>query len=487
MDFLTESTVTTFFLFTNKVNMMLSEQNHLNELLDQVKEFEKEHSVTYSSRHFKDPISKFKLPEKSMPANAAYQLVHDELNMDGNPSLNLASFVTTWMEPEAQQLISENLHKNFIDHDEYPQTEIIHRRCINMIANLFNSPKECNSIGAATIGSSEAIMLGLLAHKWMWKKRSQKGAVPNLIFGSEVHVCWEKFARYFDVEMRMIPIEKGSYTVKVEKIEKLVDENTICVGAILGTTYSGHSDPIKEINDLLVQIKKEKGWDIPLHIDAASGGFVMPFTHPKFEWDFRLEQVKSINVSGHKYGLVYPGIGWILWRDKKDFPEELIFKVNYLGGWMPTYTLNFSCNGAFVIAQYYNFLRLGHKGYAHIMNNCIANASALGLKLANSGKFDIINNGQMLPIVTAKLKDEIKGYSVYDLSSKLRERGWIVPAYTMPPNAESMTILRFVIRENISLDMVEILFQDIIKACTFFENKDSLPDRISKKNHPPIC
>ncbi len=463
---------------------MLTKKNNLTQLENS----EKGHASTYSSRFFKEPIPKYELPEKSMPANAAYQLIHDELNMDANPSLNLASFVTTWMEPEAEKLIAENLHKNFIDHDEYPQTEIIHNRCINILARLFNAPEECKSIGSATIGSSEAIMLGLLAHKWKWKKRAKKGAEPNIIFGAEVHVCWEKFARYFDVEMRVIPLEKGGYVITAKEVEKRIDENTIAVGAILGTTYSGQSDPIKEINDLLLKVKKNKGWDIPLHVDAASGGFVVPFTKPDFVWDFRLEQVKSINVSGHKYGLVYPGVGWIIYRDETDFPEDLVFKVNYLGGWMPTYTLNFSCNSAFVLAQYYNFLRLGREGYTHIMNNCIANAQYLSEKLKNSGKFEMINDAQMLPIVAVKLKDSIKSYTVYDLSSKLRERGWVVAAYTMPENAQEIALLRIVVREHFSRDMADILFQDIEKACVALDSKETKPPQQANGEKPrPIC
>ncbi|MCP5505542.1 MAG: glutamate decarboxylase [Chlamydiales bacterium] len=463
---------------------MLTKKNNLSELKDS----EKGHTSTYSSRFFKEPIPKYELPEKSMPANAAYQLIHDELNMDANASLNLASFVTTWMEPEAEKIIMENLHKNFIDHDEYPQTEVIHNRCINMLARLFNAPEECKSIGAATIGSSEAIMLGLLAHKWKWKKRAKEGATPNIIFGAEVHVCWEKFARYFDVEMRVIPLEKGRYVITPEDVEKRIDGNTIAVGAILGTTYSGQADPIQEINDLLVKIKKEKGWDIPLHVDGASGGFVAPFTDPDFVWDFRLEQVKSINVSGHKYGLVYPGVGWIIYRDESDFPEDLVFKVNYLGGWMPTYTLNFSCNSAFVLAQYYNFLRLGREGYTHIMNNCVSNAQYLSKKLKDSGKFEMINEAQMLPIVAVKLKDSIKEYTVYDLSAKLRERGWVIAAYTMPPNAQEVSLLRIVVREHFSRDMADILYQDIENACAFLSSsKSHAPPPSPDEKHRPIC
>ncbi len=462
---------------------MLTKKNNLSQLKDS----EKGHASTYSSRFFEEEIPKYELPQKSMPANAAYQLIHDELNMDANPSLNLASFVTTWMEPEAERLITENLHKNFIDHDEYPQTEVIHNRCVNMLARLFNAPEECTSIGAATVGSSEAIMLGLLAHKWKWKKRAKKGAEPNIIFGAEVHVCWEKFARYFDVEMRVIPLEKGRYVITPDEVEKRIDENTIAVGAILGTTYSGQADPIEEINDLLLKVRKEKGWDIPLHIDAASGGFVVPFTKPDFAWDFRLEQVKSINVSGHKYGLVYPGIGWIIYRDESDFPEDLVFKVNYLGGWMPTYTLNFSCNSVFVLGQYYNFLRLGREGYTHIMTNCIANAQYLSKKLEKSGKFEMINNAQMLPIVAVKLKDSITNYTVFDLSSKIRERGWVIAAYTMPENAQEIALLRVVVRENFSRDMADILYEDIENACLALESKEKTKKHQIDGKHHPIC
>lgn len=450
----------------------------------------KGHASTYSSRYFRESIPKDMIPDNSMPANAAYQLIHDELNMDANPSLNLASFVTTWMEPEAEKLIMENLHKNFIDHDEYPQTEIIHKRCVTMLANLFNAPNDSKPIGAATIGSSEAIMLALLGHKWNWKKRAKEGAKPNIVFGSEVHVCWEKFARYFDVEMRIVPLEVGCYTVTKEGVEKLIDENTICVGAILGTTYSGQADPIDEINDLLLKIRKDKGWDIPIHVDAASGGFVVPFTDPKFKWDFRLEQVKSINVSGHKFGLVYPGIGWFIWKEEENFPKELIFKVNYLGGWMPTFTLNFSCNSIGVIGQYYNFLRLGKDGYRKIMENCLSNAQYLAELLEKSGKFEMINKSQSLPIVAMSLKKEIKNYNVYDISNKVRERGWVMSAYTMPPNAEQVAIMRVVVKENFSHDMADILYQDIINACNDLEKTNKAPKEVPPKEngrHHPIC
>lgn len=450
----------------------------------------KGHASTYSSRFFSEPVPKHSLPEKSMPANAAYQLVHDELNMDGNPSLNLASFVTTWMEPEAIDLIKENLHKNFIDHDEYPQTEVIHQRCVSMLSQLFHMPDASHGVGTATIGSSEAIMLCLLAHKWNWKKKQKnEKKTPNIVFGAEVHVCWEKFATYFDVEMRIIPLRKNQYTIRASDVAERIDENTICVGAILGTTYTGQSDPIKEINDLLLTVKKEKGWDIPIHVDAASGGFVIPFTEPNRKWDFRLQQVKSINVSGHKYGLVFPGIGWMLWKEANSFPEELVFKVNYLGGWMPTYTLNFSENSINVIAQYYNFLRLGKEGYRNIMKNCLSNAKYLASLLEKSKKFSMINKGEKLPIIAMKLKESIKSFTVFDLSHKLRERGWIISAYTLPPHADKTAIMRVVVKENFSRDMADILYHDILQAVEDLSKKKRKKGSKAKKQtkHHPIC
>jgi len=443
---------------------MLSKKKNIENL-----EESEAHTQTYSSRYFAEAIAKYTLPKTSMPANAAYQLIHDELNLDANPALNLASFVTTWMEPEAIKLMNENLHKNYIDHDEYPQTEKIQTRCVNMLADLFNAPKTSKPMGTATIGSSEAIMLALLGHKWAWKnRRKAEGKAfdrPNVIFGAHAHICWEKFAKYFDVEMRVVPVDKECFVLNPKRVEALIDENTIAVGAILGSTYTGEIDPIAELNTLLLNVKKSKGWDIPLHIDGASGGFVFPFTQPDTVWDFRLEQVKSINASGHKFGLVYPGVGWIIWRDEGDFPDDLIYKVDYLGGWMPTYTLNFSRGSGTMIGQYYNFLRLGYEGYKAIMKNTLSNAAYLAAGLEKTGFFKLVNKGDSLPIVVVKLSESVKEYTVFDLSEKLRERGWIVPAYTLPANAEEIAVLRVVVRENFSEDMANLLMQHIKEAC----------------------
>jgi glutamate decarboxylase len=441
--------------------------------LDQLSDSQKGHSSTYSSRYFKEDVPKYEIPEKGMPANAAYQLVHDECYLNCNPAMNLSSFVTTWMEPEAEKIIMENIQQNFIDHNQYPQTEEIHNRCVNMLARLFHSPNEAKSIGSATIGSSEAVVLAGAAAKFRWRNRMKETGKPhdkpNMIFGADVQICWEKFAKFFDVEMRMIPMTKDCFTLTPEQVEANIDENTIMVTAILGTTFTGQNDPIREINDLLIRVKQEKGWDIPLHVDGASGGFITPFTDPDFEWDFRLERVKSINVSGHKYGLVYPGIGWVLFREESDFPEELIFYVNYLGGQMPTMTINFSRGSAMVLAQYYNFLRLGREGYTEIMENCLSNSRYLSERLQKSGRFVLLNTTQALPIVGVCLKDDIKNYSVFDISNKVRERGWVVSAYTLPPDADEIAMLRVVVREHFSRDMADILTNDIDAACKYLE------------------
>lgn len=459
---------------------MLSKKKNLKKM----KKSEKEVSSTFGSRYFSESIPKYEMSEEGMPPRAAYQLIHEELNLDGNPALNLASFVTTWMEPEADNLIMESMGKNFIDNDEYPQTSKIQDRVVNMLARLFNAPHKCKSIGTSAIGSSEAIMLGLLAHKWSWKNRRKAEGKPydkpNIVMGADVHTVWEKFALYFDVELRLIPLQKDTYTITAEEVGGEIDENTICVGAVIGTTFTGQMDPIDEINDFLMEIKKNKGWDIPIHVDGASGGFIAPFLYPDLLWDFRLEQVRSINVSGHKYGLVYPGVGWLIFKDKNDLPEELIFKVNYLGGLMPNYSLNFSKGSSTIVAQYYNFLRLGKRGYTDIMEIMMANCKYLASKLEKSGKFNIINKDLMFPLVTVGLKDV--SFNVFQLSEKLREKGWIIPAYTLPENAQELEVLRMVIKENFGRDMIDSLLDDIMEAYESLDKTKSFKTQKDREN-----
>ena len=350
----------------------------------------------YGNRFLTEDAPADDFPAGGMSALDAMRLVGEELALEGDPQRNLATFVTTWMEPEAQRVIAENLYRNFIDHAEYPISAEIEQRCIRMLADLYNAPGE--TTGARTQGSSEAIMLGALSLKWKWKQRREAESKPvdrpNLIFGGDVHVVWEKFCRYFDVEPKIVPLQPGKYTIGPEDVQPLIDENTIGVAAVLGTTFTGHADDIVGIDKLLVELKGEKGLDVPLHVDAASGGFVWPFLYPDSEWDFRLEQVRSINVSGHKFGLVYPGIGWLIFREKSDLAEDLVFYENYLGKTDATFTLNFSTGSAMVLAQYYNFVRYGREGYGYVMRAMQENARALAEKLRDERRFRADRRGR---------------------------------------------------------------------------------------------
>ncbi len=441
---------------------MVSGKVDENKLRESKKKYGKFHN-----RFSTEEVPKYSFPEKSMNSRNVYQLIHDELNLDGNPDLNLATFVTTWMDPEADRLIMENLHKNFIDHFEYPQVKNIEERIVNILAKLFNAPGESDFVGTSTIGSSEAIMLGLLAHKWNWRENRKKKGLPydkpNIVFGGDTHVSWDKFARYFDVEPRIIPIAKDHFTIRTEDVMKQVDENTIAVGVVLGTTFTGEFDPIQEINDSLVKLKHEKGLDVPIHVDGASAGFITPFFEPEFNWDFRLEQVSSINTSGHKFGLVYPGLGWLIFRNQKMLPEDLKFYVNYLGDEMPTYTLNFSEGSSMIIAQYFNVMHFGKEGYSRIVKRMMGNASYLASRLKDSGEFEVINAANHIPVVTFKFAGN-ENFTLFDLSYRVRERGWIVPAYSLPPHAEEVTIMRVVVRENFTRDLVDIFVDDLLNA-----------------------
>ncbi len=424
---------------------------------------------TYGGRWFDEPIAAHVVPDSGMPAAAAYQLIADELTLDGTPTLNLASFVTTWMEPEADRLALATLNRNFIDHDEYPKTEDLHARVITMLGHLFHAPADTQPVGTATVGSSEAIMLGLLAHKLTWRKRRQAAGQPadrpNVVMGADVHTCWEKFAAYFDVEARVVPMEKGSYTLGPEDARPFIDENTIAVGAVMGTTFTGGLDDVAGLAHLLDDLQERHGWDIPIHVDAASGGFLLPFIRPEFRWDFRIPRVRSINVSNHKFGLVYPGMGSLLYRDSSALPDEMVFDITYLGGSMPNCSLNFSRSATPIILQYYNFLRLGREGYRRIVANAVDNARDLAGRLEDTGAFESLSAGSGLPIVALRLKgpDEggPEGLTAEQLADRLRGRGWIIPAYHLPANASDVGVVRMVVKENFGRELADDLVADV--------------------------
>jgi glutamate decarboxylase len=402
-------------------------------------------------------IPRYRMPAGEMLPNTALRVVRDELILDGNARLNLATFVTTWMEPEAELLMAECFSKNMIDKDEYPQTAELERRCVSMLAQLWHA--DAAPTGCSTTGSSEACMLGGMALLWRWRAAGGTGS-PNLVMGTNVQVCWEKFCRYWQVEPRMVPMEPGRLHLTGPEAAARCDANTIGVVAILGSTMDGSYEPVKEISADLDELARGGGPDVPIHVDGASGGFVAPFIQPGLEWDFRLPRVASINASGHKYGLVYPGVGWILWRDAAALPDDLVFKVNYLGGEMPTFALNFSRPGSNVVAQYYNFLRLGFEGYRKVQQACQDVAMHLAREIGAMGPFELLSDGSELPVLAFRLR-EPAGWTVFDLSERLRQRGWLVPAYTFPANLQDTAVIRLVIRNGFGADLADALLADL--------------------------
>ncbi|MGW3831091.1 glutamate decarboxylase [Streptomyces microflavus] len=406
-----------------------------------------------------------RLPDGPLPPLTAYRLVHDELMLDGNSRLNLATFVTTWMEPQAGVLMGECQDKNMIDKDEYPRTAELERRCVAMLADLWNAPDPATAVGCSTTGSSEACMLAGLALKRRWAMRNADRypatARPNLVMGVNVQVCWDKFCNFWEVEARQVPMDGERFHLDPQAAAELCDENTIGVVGILGSTFDGSYEPIADLCAALDALQERTGLDIPVHVDGASGAMVAPFLDPELEWDFRLPRVSSINTSGHKYGLVYPGVGWALWRTADELPEELVFRVNYLGGDMPTFALNFSRPGAQVVAQYYTFLRLGHDGYRAVQQASRDVACSLARAVEELGDFRLLTRGDELPVFAFTTKPEVHAYDVFDVSRRLREHGWLVPAYTFPAHREDLSVLRVVCRNGFSSDLAALLIEDL--------------------------
>jgi glutamate decarboxylase len=416
------------------------------------------------------------LPEEGLGVDAAYELITSELLLDGQARLNLATFVTTWMPSPATRLMAQTADKNMIDKDEYPQTAQIESRCVNILANLWHSPEGGSATGCSTTGSSEACMLAGMALKWRWRKHREDAGKssdkPNLVMGANVQVCWEKFCRYWEVEPRHVPVERDRFHLGAEEAVERCDENTIGVVAILGSTFDGSYEPVKEIAAALDQLQDDKGLDIPVHVDAASGGFVAPFIQPELEWDFRIPRVQSINASGHKYGLVYPGVGWAIWRDHEALPQQLVFNVNYLGGNMPTFALNFSRPGSEVIAQYYMLSFLGREGYRRVIQGAQDVALQVSSAIADIGPYELLSEGRELPVFAFRLGDDVENYTVFDVSDRLRQNGWLVPAYTFPENLQDLAVLRIVIRAGMTNEMADWLIEHLQRETEFLEALD---------------
>ncbi|KAJ2783718.1 glutamate decarboxylase gad1 [Coemansia javaensis] len=453
-------------------------------------------------------------PKYGMPARNAYQLIHDSLKFDGDPALNCATFLTTWMEPEAEKLIVENLGKNRVDLDEYEATERIHQLCVSYLHDLWNGPSGQDATGTVVAGSSEGIMLGGLAMKWRWRERrkaaGKDASQPNIVFAANAQVALEKTARYFDIEARLVPVSRESrYCLDVHKALEMIDENTIGMFVILGSTFTGHYEPVVEMSELLDKLHKEKGLDVPIHIDGASGAFVAPFAQPDLLWDFRVPRVVSISTSGHKFGLTYPGIGWVVWRTPEFLPSGLTFELSYLSGMVKTFTLNFSSPACYLLAQYYQFIRFGREGYTRIMNGCLNNARLMSVALEATGVYECISDihrprgmfgfseesrqaasklvlkvmaedkpgsdpepnshfNYGLPEVAFRFADWfIAAHPEADqdvITTLMRVRGWIIPNYPLPPDVGNIRIMRVVVKEASTEDFVDRMVRDIVWA-----------------------
>lgn len=418
-----------------------------------------------------------RLPDQGMGEQTAYELLSSELLLDGQARLNLATFVTTWMPSTAARMMAETADKNMIDKDEYPQTAAIESRCVNVLADLWHASDSEQATGCSTTGSSEAAMLCGMALKWRWRERMRAAGKPtdrpNLVMGINVQVCWDKFCRYWDVEPRLVPMEGERYHLDADHAIAQCDENTIGVVAIMGSTFDGSYEPVAEIAAALDELERDRGLSVPLHVDAASGGFVAPFLAPELEWDFRLARVQSINASGHKYGLVYPGVGWAIWREQQALPSDLIFNVNYLGGQMPTFALNFSRPGSEVIAQYFMFISLGREGYRRVIQNAQDVALHLSDGIAELGPYRLLSDGSELPVFAFALDPDVRNFTVFDVSDRLREHGWLVPAYTFPANREDLSVLRIVVRAGMNHEMAELLLSDLREETEFLSSLDA--------------
>ncbi|CCF56661.1 hypothetical protein KAFR_0B03640 [Kazachstania africana CBS 2517] len=457
--------------------------------------------------------NKYKIPKQGIEEKYAYQLVHNELTLDGNPHLNLASFVNTYSTDEAKRLITENLNKNLADNDEYPQLIEITQRCISILSQLWHCDENMEPMGCSTTGSSEAIMLGGLAMKKNWVKKMEKAGKPidkpNIVMSCACQVALEKFARYFDVECRLVPVSaKSHHMLDPSLLHEYVDENTIGLFVIMGTTYTGHLEDVEDVSNTLTKLEKEhpewSNTQIPIHVDGASGGFIVPFafenSHMKEfgleRWAFNNPRVVSINTSSHKFGLTTPGLGWVLWKDEAYLPQELRFRLKYLGGVEETFGLNFSRPGFQVVHQYFNFISKGAAGYRETFRRSlfVARVFSHGLLTSNKlkGCFDIVSSIHEkitdsstpkgvneywespslfkpgVPLVAFKLTKEFQAeYSEIPqvlISSMLRARGWIIPNYPLPKSTDESDkdeVLRVVFRHEMKLDLAQLLLFDI--------------------------
>lgn len=414
-----------------------------------------------------------------MPAGVAKQMVLDILELNMNPRLNMCSWLTTHMEAEAEEIISRSLYINAIDAVEYPSAAKMAQRCVTMLANLWNAPQGFK--GTETVGSTEACYLGALAAKKNWQAKRKAAGLstdrPNMIFGHNAQIAWQKACSYFDIEPRFVEVHEGQLVMDPAKVAELADDHTVCVAAMVGSTYNGQFEKVEEVNAVLEDLKSSKGLDIPIHVDAAGGGLVAPLIKPDFMFDFRLPHVKSISLSGHKYGMVYPGIAFVVFRSKEWIPSDMEFTVDYLGKPESHLTMNFSRPGCMIAAQYYNFVRLGKEGYTHLFRNLMHIYDYLVDGLEKCGHFEILSTGD-LPVVAFRLKPGLqKQYDEYDIMYRLKEFRFMVPAYKMAPKAQHIRLLRACIRPGFDLELAQFLIDSLNEVIDWLDKHGAAADK----------
>ena len=447
--------------------MTLHERDLIREQLD---------DSVFAGQDLATAVPKYRFPKNESQPDDVFQLVSDELMLDGNSRQNLATFCQTWEEPQVHHLMELSIDKNMIDKDEYPQTAEIERRAVHLVADLWNAPDSANTVGASAIGSSEACMLAGMAAKWRWREKRRAAGLsidtPNMVCGP-VQVVWHKFAKYWDIEMREVPMSHGHYAMDAADMLDRVDENTIMVVPTLGVTYTGSYELVEPLSAALDDLQARTGLDIDIHVDGASGAFLAPFCSPDLVWDFRLPRVKSISASGHKFGLAPLGVGWVVWRDIKELPDDLIFHVNYLGGDMPVFQINFSRPAGQIVAQYYNFLRLGREGYRRVHMASYDTGKYLAAEIPKLGPFELLcdsNPDTGIPTVTWRIKEGVDpGYTLFDVADRLRVKGWQVPAYTLTGTAADIPVQRILVRQGVSRDLATLLLDDFAEAVAHFE------------------
>lgn len=430
-----------------------------------------------------------KINQKPVEPRIASEMIREYLSIEGNATQNSATFCQTYMEPEATALMAENLEKNAIDKDEYPMTADLENRCVAILEDLWNADQSEGPIGTSTVGSSEACMLGGLAMLFRWKALADAAGVdrcakkPNLVISSGYQVCWEKFCRYWDIEMRLVPLEKDRLSLNMDTVMDYVDEYTIGITAILGITYTGKYDDVETLDGLVEQYNQaHPKMPIRIHVDGASGAMVAPFIEPDLKWDFRCKNVWSISTSGHKYGLVYPGVGWVVWRSKEALPEDLIFWVSYLGGEEATIAINFSRSASQIVGQYYVFMRNGFEGFKEIHQRTLDVARYMAAEIKEMGLFDMYEEASEIPIVCWGLKDGADvAWSLYDLADRLRMSGWLVPAYPLPSDLEDVTVERLVVRQDFSMQLAIRLIEDMKKEIKNLNNSHIITGKTENK------